>query len=135
MPCFLHWSSECVFQFASLYLPKLIMLLVFPGGILPTLSLLIETLHLGSKGKLVVDSVNNIGPHYARTLREWHQRFLDQFDDVIVPALKAEYPSMLSKDQGLNEIEVFKRKWLCECAEIGHLLVLICFSCRLLLLL
>ena len=111
------------------------MLPVFPGGILPTLSLLIETLHLGSKGMLVVDSVNNIGPHYARTLREWHQRFLDQFDDVIVPALKAEYPSMVSRDQGLNEIEVFKRKWLCECAEIGHLLVLICFSCRLLLLL
>ena len=111
------------------------MLSVFPGGILPTLSLLIDSLCSACKGKLVVDSVNNIGPHYARTLREWRRRFLDQFDDVIVPALKAEYPSMVSRDQWLNEIEVFKRKWLCECAEIGHLLVLICFSCRLLLLL
>jgi len=135
MPCPLPWSSECVFQFASLYLPKLITLPVFPGGILPTFSLLINTLQSGSNGKLVVDSVNNIGPHYARTLREWHQRFLDRFNNVIVPALKAEYPSMVSKDQGLNEIEVFKRKWLCECTEIGHLLVLTCFSCRLLLLL
>ena len=133
MPCSLHWSSEYVFQFASLDLPKLIMLSVFPGGILPTLSLLIDSLCSACKGKLVVDSVNNIGPHYARTLREWCRRFLDQFDDVIVPALKPEYPSMVSRDQWLNEIEVFKRKWLCECADIGHLLVLICFSCRLLL--
>jgi len=108
--------------------------LVFPGGILPTLSLLIDTLHSGSKGRLVVDSVNNIGPHYARTLREWRRRFLDRFDDVIVPALKAEYPSMVGGDQGLNEIEVFKRKWLCEYAEIRHLLLLNRFSCRLLLL-
>jgi len=110
------------------------MSLVFPGGILPTLSLLIDTLYSGSKGRLVIDSVNNIGPHYARTLREWRQCFLDQFNDVIVPALKAEYPSMVGGDQGLNEIEVFKRKWLCEYAKIGRLLPLIRFSCRLLLL-
>jgi len=110
------------------------MSLVFPGGILPTLSLLIDTLRSGSKGRLVVDSVNNIGPHYARTLREWRRRFLDRFDEVIVPALKAEHPSMMSGDQGLNEIEVFKRKWLCECAEIELLLPVIRFSCRLLLL-
>jgi len=107
---------------------------VFPGGMLPTLTLLIDTLHSGSKGRLVVDSVNNIGPHYARTLREWRRRFIDRFDDVIVPALKAKYPFMASGDQGLNEIEVFKRKWLCECAEIGHLFSLIRFSYRLLLL-
>jgi len=112
----------------------LIMPLVFPGGILPTLTLLIDTLHSGSKGRLIVDSVNNIGPHYARTLREWRRRFLDRFNDVIVPALKAEYPSMVGRDQGLNEIEVFKRKWLCEYTEIGCLLLLIRFSCRLLLL-
>ncbi|KAF5360726.1 hypothetical protein D9756_004655 [Leucocoprinus leucothites] len=101
-----------------------IMLLVFPGGILPTLSLLIDTLRSGSKGRLVVDSVSNIGPHYARTLREWRRRFLDRFDDVIVPALKAEHPSVMGDacgEQGSREIDVFKRKWLyyyCYC-EIG----------------
>lgn len=97
---------------------------IFPGGIIPTLSLLIDTLSSGSKGRLVIDSVNNIGPHYARTLREWRRRFLDRFDDVIVPALRAEYPLVMGNvngDQGQNEIEIFKRKWLyyyCYC-EIG----------------
>jgi cyclopropane-fatty-acyl-phospholipid synthase len=61
--------------------------------------------------------MSNIGPHYARTLREWRRRFLDRFNDVIVPALKAEHPSVMGDgcgEQGRKEIEVFKRKWLCE---------------------
>lgn len=50
--------------------------LVFPGGHLPTVTSLIDTLAQGGKSKLIVDSVVNIGPHYARTLREWRRRFL-----------------------------------------------------------
>lgn len=48
---------------------------VFPGGILPTVTLLTNSVSTGSQGRLVVDSVSNIGPHYARTLREWRHRF------------------------------------------------------------
>jgi cyclopropane-fatty-acyl-phospholipid synthase len=61
-----------------------------------------------------VDSVSNIGPHYARTLREWRRRFLDRFETVIMPSLKKEYPSVMGGDsiKGREEIEVFKRKWL-----------------------
>lgn len=62
-----------------------------------------------------MDSVSNIGPHYARTLREWRRRFLDKFESVIVPALQAEYPEVMSGQRGRQEIEVFKRKWICEC--------------------
>ncbi|XP_006462387.1 hypothetical protein AGABI2DRAFT_223653 [Agaricus bisporus var. bisporus H97] len=97
---------------------------IFPGGILPTLTLLLDTLRSGSKNRLIVDSVSNIGPHYARTLREWRRRFLDQFEDIIVPALQEDYPSVmgpLSGERGRQEIEVFKRKWIyyyCYC-EIG----------------
>ena len=79
------------------------------------------TLADGSKGKLVVESVANIGPHYARTLREWRHRFIQRFEDVIVPALQKEYAARSaaekdgrSKVLGREEIEVFKRKWLCE---------------------
>ncbi|KAG6878299.1 hypothetical protein C0993_009305 [Termitomyces sp. T159_Od127] len=85
---------------------------VFPGGFLPTLTLLLQSMRSGSKGRLIVDSVSNIGPHYARTLREWRRRFLDRFESVIVPALKREYPDVMCGPKGMEEIEVFKRKWI-----------------------
>lgn len=96
---------------------------IFPGGFLPTLTFLIDTLTKGSHGKLVVDSVSNIGPHYSRTLREWRRRFEARFEDAIVPALKAEYPGVMDADDASarEEIEVFKRKWIyyyCYC-EVG----------------
>jgi cyclopropane-fatty-acyl-phospholipid synthase len=79
------------------------------------LTLLLQSLQEGSSGRLVVDSVSNIGPHYARTLREWRRRFLYQFDRIIVPALKREYPDVMNGPRGKEEIEVFKRKWICAC--------------------
>jgi len=94
---------------------------IFPGGFLPTLTLLLKTMQEGSGGRLIVDSVSNIGPHYARTLREWRRRFLDRFDSVVVPALKIEHPSVMTGPRGKQEIEVFKRKWIyyyCYC-EVG----------------
>ncbi|KAL0069874.1 hypothetical protein AAF712_003144 [Marasmius tenuissimus] len=85
---------------------------LFPGGILPTVTLLLQTMQEGSKGTLTVDSITNIGPHYSRTLREWRKRFLNKFDSVIVPALKREYPESMNGPRGKEEIQVFKRKWL-----------------------
>lgn len=80
------------------------------------------TLTSGSKGSLIVESIDNIGPHYARTLREWRRRFVDRFETAIVPALQKEYAERREKAgaQGRatilsrDEIEVFKRKWICE---------------------
>ncbi|KAL0961278.1 hypothetical protein HGRIS_006238 [Hohenbuehelia grisea] len=86
--------------------------LLFPGGFLPTLTYLLETMKEGSSGRLIVDSVSNIGPHYARTLREWRRRFIDRFEEVIVPSLKREYPETMGGARGREEIEVFKRKWI-----------------------
>ncbi|KAF8842181.1 CFS1-like protein [Paxillus ammoniavirescens] len=88
---------------------------LFPGGFLPTLTMLLQTMEKGSSGRLIVDSVCNVGPHYARTLREWRTRFIDRFETVIVPALKAEHPAVMNGPHGREEIEVFKRKWLCDC--------------------
>lgn len=97
---------------------------IFPGGFLPTVSYVVDSIRVGSKSRLVVDSISNIGvslchftecvyadlqPHYARTLREWRRRFLANFNDLIAPALRSEHPEMTDAD-----IEVFKRKWLCE---------------------
>ncbi|KAI0647931.1 cyclopropane-fatty-acyl-phospholipid synthase [Trametes meyenii] len=96
---------------------------IFPGGFLPTLTFLIETLTKGSRGRLVVDAVANIGPHYARTLREWRRRFEARFEDTIVPALRAEYPAVMGSNdaKAREEIEVFRKKWIyyyCYC-EVG----------------
>jgi cyclopropane-fatty-acyl-phospholipid synthase len=72
-----------------------------------------DGINKGSKAQLTVESISNIGPHYARTLREWRQAFLEKFDDVIAPALKSEYPEIMKGDKGAQEAEVFKRKWIC----------------------
>jgi cyclopropane-fatty-acyl-phospholipid synthase len=47
---------------------------VFPGGMLPSLEA-VTTAARRSSG-LMVHEVREIGPHYARTLREWRERFL-----------------------------------------------------------
>ncbi|EEB97689.1 hypothetical protein MPER_02942, partial [Moniliophthora perniciosa FA553] len=84
---------------------------IFPGGFLPTLTLLLTTLQAGSNGTLTIDSVDNIGPHYARTLREWRRRFLEGFEEVIRPALVKELgKGAIGKEE--DEVEVFKRKWI-----------------------
>jgi cyclopropane-fatty-acyl-phospholipid synthase len=75
------------------------------------------TLSTGSSGTLVTESIENIGPHYARTLREWRRRFVQRFETRIVPALQKEYAErsgQTTKKLGRDEIEVFRRKWLCK---------------------
>ncbi|KAJ7441649.1 CFS1-like protein [Mycena galericulata] len=80
---------------------------VFPGGYLPSFSFIVQTLNEGSGGRLIVDSVLNIGPHYARTLREWKRRFLANWDGIVAKALVEQY------DLDSEGLEIFKRKWIC----------------------
>ncbi|KAJ6455577.1 CFS1-like protein [Mycena vitilis] len=79
---------------------------VFPGGYLPSFSFLVQTLNEGSAGRLVVDSVLNIGPHYARTLREWKRRFLANWEGIVARALIEQY------NLDAKGLEIFKRKWI-----------------------
>jgi cyclopropane-fatty-acyl-phospholipid synthase len=79
---------------------------IFPGGHLPTVTQLVSSIAEGSKGLLVVDSIENIGMHYAKTLRLWKDKFMLNFDLVIQPALIAEHEGMTAADT-----ELFKRKW------------------------
>ncbi|KAL2050226.1 hypothetical protein ABVK25_009587 [Lepraria finkii] len=79
---------------------------IFPGGHLPTVSQLVGSIERGSKGTLVVDSLLNIGGHYAKTLRLWREKFEINFESKIRPALLAEHEGMTQKD-----VELFRRKW------------------------
>ncbi|KAJ7627815.1 CFS1-like protein [Mycena polygramma] len=80
---------------------------IFPGGYLPSFSFIVQTLNEGSAGRLVVDSVLNIGPHYARTLREWKRRFLANWEGIVAKALIEQY------NLDAKGLDIFKRKWIC----------------------
>jgi cyclopropane-fatty-acyl-phospholipid synthase len=79
---------------------------IFPGGHLPTVSQLVDSIAKGSKGSLIVENVENIGGHYAKTLRLWKEKFLQNFDTRIRAALISEHRGMTEDDAAL-----FKRKW------------------------
>lgn len=65
---------------------------IFPGGICPSFEALVTA--MAKNSELCVEGVENIGPHYATTLKEWRRRFLASekkgdvaaagFDDVFV---------------------------------------------------
>ncbi|THH20552.1 hypothetical protein EW146_g850 [Bondarzewia mesenterica] len=93
---------------------------LFPGGFLPSLMNLHETITSATEGRFLVDSISNIGPHYARTLREWRWRFVNNFD-MIEKALHREHPGSFEGENGQLELKVFWRKWIyyfCYC-EVG----------------
>lgn len=54
-----------------------IQLYIFPGGLLPSLSVIERSLH---RTRLLVSRVTDIAPSYVRTLREWRSRFMGNLD-------------------------------------------------------
>jgi len=79
---------------------------IFPGAYIPSVSYLIKTMEQGSSGCLLIDSIVNIGPHYARTLREWKRKFLANWDTLGKQYIKDEHH--LSDQQ----LDIFMRKWI-----------------------
>ncbi|KFG78876.1 methoxy mycolic acid synthase 1 [Metarhizium anisopliae] len=79
---------------------------IFPGGYLPSITQLLSHISEQSHGTLIIEKVENIGGHYAKTLRLWNENFQSHFDSQIKPALLHNHPGM-TKDA----IEVFRRKW------------------------
>ena len=86
---------------------------IFPGGHLPTVTQLLDAVRAGSSSKttpprLIPEAVENIGPHYAKTLRLWRQSFMQNFNTKIKPALLDEHSD---KKMTTEDVETFKRKW------------------------
>jgi cyclopropane-fatty-acyl-phospholipid synthase len=61
--------------------PDFIQRYIFPGGHLPSLEAMAGS--MGSNSELYVESTENIGVHYAETLRRWRERFLGNRDEVL----------------------------------------------------
>jgi cyclopropane-fatty-acyl-phospholipid synthase len=53
---------------------------IFPGSHLPSLTSLMQAIETNSN--LIVESIDNIGPHYARTLKEWNEQFTERWSDI-----------------------------------------------------
>ena len=52
---------------------------IFPGGLLPSLAVIERSLH---RTNLLVRHVDDIAPHYVRTLQAWRSTFLGRLDAV-----------------------------------------------------
>ncbi|KAF8148393.1 Mycolic acid cyclopropane synthetase-domain-containing protein [Crassisporium funariophilum] len=76
---------------------------IYPGGQLSSVNTLVSDI---TAAGLNIESIENIGPHYARTLREWGYRFERNFESHIRPALLTQYPQLSPED-----IVIFRRKW------------------------
>jgi cyclopropane-fatty-acyl-phospholipid synthase len=53
---------------------------IFPGGFLPSIAAMSNTISKYTDMKLY--HLQDIGPHYARTLKDWRKRFFDKLDDI-----------------------------------------------------
>lgn len=100
---------------------------IFPGGHLPTVTQLMDAAKEGSNASLIPETLENIGPHYTKTLRLWKESFMANFDARIKPALLREHRGMTESD-----VLLFKRKWeyyytYCEagflCKSLGDIIV------------
>jgi cyclopropane-fatty-acyl-phospholipid synthase len=60
--------------------PDFIQRYIFPGGHLPSLAAMCSA--MGDHSELYVDSAENIGMHYAETLRQWREQFMSDLDAV-----------------------------------------------------
>ncbi|PKS05867.1 hypothetical protein jhhlp_007696 [Lomentospora prolificans] len=80
---------------------------IFPGGYLPSITQLLNHISAASQGTLIVERVENIGGHYAKTLRLWKEAFIANFETRIRPALEQENPGLSDA-----EVDVFRRKWV-----------------------
>ena len=54
---------------------------VFPGGFLPSVTAMTRSMTRATDLRAV--TIDDIGPHYARTLRHWRERFFARLDDVL----------------------------------------------------
>jgi cyclopropane-fatty-acyl-phospholipid synthase len=67
---------------------------IFPGGHLPSLTSMCAAMTKASR--FIVEDLENIGVHYARTLSDWKRRFIEHPDH----------------SEALAERSLFHRKWL-----------------------
>lgn len=82
---------------------------IFPGSHLPSLTSMMEA--ISKHSNLVVERVENIGPHYARTLKEWNERFEANWDSIATMGFDAKFKRLWQFYLASCEAE-FATRWL-----------------------
>ncbi|KAK0490385.1 CFS1-like protein [Armillaria novae-zelandiae] len=92
----------------------------WPNSFVPSATYFLHVAEIAAQGRLAVESVENFGSHYPRTLREWGRRFSQNWGKEEVMASLAESQPQLLDVPGA--LEAFKRKWeyLWAYAEVGY---------------
>ncbi|KAK0231458.1 CFS1-like protein [Armillaria fumosa] len=92
----------------------------WPNSFVPSATYFLQVAEIATQGRLTVESVENFGCHYPRTLREWGRRFTQNWgNEEVMASLAESQPQLLSVPGAL---EAFKRKWeyLWAYAEVGY---------------
>ncbi|KAG7446119.1 CFS1-like protein [Guyanagaster necrorhizus] len=92
----------------------------WPNSFIPSATYFLQVAEAATKGSLTVESVENFGSHYPRTLREWGRRFSRNWgNEELMASLAKSQPQLLRVPGAL---EAFKRKWeyLWVYAEVGY---------------
>ncbi|EMD35758.1 hypothetical protein CERSUDRAFT_115708 [Gelatoporia subvermispora B] len=81
---------------------------MWPNGSLPSATSLITAACSASDGRLTLDTVENHGQHYPRTLREWDRRFKERVSGEVMREIVRQQPGL----SDAKKLDAFMRKWL-----------------------
>ena len=68
---------------------------------------MVASIDRARKGRLVVEDIKSVSGHYVMALRLWRQRFLETWEEFIMPALQKKKPDITAA-----ELEISRRRWV-----------------------
>lgn len=90
----------------------------WPNSFCPSATSFVMTAQTATRGKLALESVEDFGVHYPRTLREWGRRLQENWNPETITALLKEQPQLSDE----SSLRIFRRKWeyMYVYAEVGY---------------
>ncbi|KAI1791875.1 cyclopropane fatty acid synthase [Ganoderma leucocontextum] len=79
----------------------------WPNCHLPCATSVAKAVQEAAPGSFTFHNLEDHGPHYCRTLREWGRRLDQHFKGEVVEELQQRYPQLRNE----KNLEAFKRKW------------------------
>ncbi len=64
---------------------------IFPGGLCPSITAIVEAVESGSSLGFEIEDMENIGPHYATTLKIWRENFIANKKSIFAQGFDEEF--------------------------------------------